>query len=72
MLKTIRGGYDGKGQIRLTDQSALSQNQDAIARRLAKGDVMVVERLIDLECEVSCIVARSTLSMCLCQYSKRP
>ncbi|MDQ5967685.1 MAG: N5-carboxyaminoimidazole ribonucleotide synthase [Cyanobacteriota bacterium erpe_2018_sw_39hr_WHONDRS-SW48-000098_B_bin.30] len=59
MLKTIRGGYDGKGQIRLTDQSALSQNQDAIARRLAKGDVMVVERLIDLECEVSCIVARS-------------
>jgi len=59
MLKTIRGGYDGKGQIRLNGASDLVPHQEAITRRLSEGEVMVVERLIDLECEVSCIVARS-------------
>lgn len=52
IIKTTRGGYDGKGQQLLKDSSAL--------QTLHNGDVEgVVERAIDIKMELSCIVARS-------------
>lgn len=56
MVKTVRGGYDGKGQSRLTSEGELD---DFLSRELAPNTVLVAERLVDLSKEVSCIVARS-------------
>jgi 5-(carboxyamino)imidazole ribonucleotide synthase len=47
ILKTVRGGYDGKGQMRWTPgETPLS-------------GPLVAEEIIDIEVEASCIVARS-------------
>lgn len=58
LLKTVRGGYDGKGQVLLTNMDeveAYKLGQEAIADSLWA----VLERVVPLEKEVSCIVARS-------------
>jgi 5-(carboxyamino)imidazole ribonucleotide synthase len=56
ILKTARGGYDGKGQFLIqspTDLSQFSHDAKAPPRQ------MVLERQIGIRMEVSCIVARS-------------
>lgn len=58
MLKTVRGGYDGKGQVRLESEADISRQKERIGKLLNSGEPLVLERLIDLECEVSCIVGR--------------
>jgi 5-(carboxyamino)imidazole ribonucleotide synthase len=53
ILKTARMGYDGKGQVRVADRTAL-----AAAWASLKGVPCVLEKLLPLEAECSAIVAR--------------
>jgi 5-(carboxyamino)imidazole ribonucleotide synthase len=54
ILKTVHGGYDGKGQWRA---SSLAQAQAALAA--SGGAEMIFERLVALECELSVIATRN-------------
>ncbi len=54
VLKTVTGGYDGKGQWRI------HRPEDADAALLAAGGVeLVYERYVDLACELSVIATRN-------------
>ncbi|HEX3368770.1 MAG TPA: 5-(carboxyamino)imidazole ribonucleotide synthase, partial [Candidatus Cybelea sp.] len=53
ILKTVRGGYDGKGQWRA---DSLEQAQGALAA--AGGAQLIFERLVPLACELSVIATR--------------
>jgi 5-(carboxyamino)imidazole ribonucleotide synthase len=55
IVKTVRGGYDGKGQFLL--RSAI--DVDAAVAALPKDMPCVVEEAVDLLLEASCIVARA-------------
>lgn len=57
MVKTVSGGYDGKGQFRLSQESELSAFL-AIVKSGLKPITFVAERLLPISLEVSCIVAR--------------
>lgn len=63
VIKTDRGGYDGKGQWVIGDEQAppvaRDAAKDAVKSNLAErqGNKVLVERRIDLMAEVSCIVA---------------
>lgn len=59
VVKTADFGYDGKGQLKLKDESGIA---DAVAR--FAGQKAVVERFIDFKCELSVVVARSTGGEC--------
>jgi 5-(carboxyamino)imidazole ribonucleotide synthase len=54
ILKTSRWGYDGKGQVRIDEASALD---DAMATAAASS--CVLERVVDFTCEISVITARA-------------
>lgn len=54
ILKTAGFGYDGKGQVRLRDAGHADAAWDAIGRCPA-----VLEAMVDFECEISVIGARS-------------
>lgn len=54
VFKTVVSGYDGHGQVRLRDTSALDQ-----AEQLLDQGAGVVEGWIDHDCEISVVVARS-------------
>ncbi len=54
ILKTVRGGYDGKGQWRV---ESLAQAQTAL--EAAGGVELIFERLVPLACELSVIATRS-------------
>ncbi len=54
VVKTADFGYDGKGQLKVTDDATMAQAVTAFARQRA-----VVERYIDFKCELSVVVARS-------------
>ncbi|WP_413376192.1 5-(carboxyamino)imidazole ribonucleotide synthase [Alkalihalobacillus sp. 1P02AB] len=56
VLKTCRGGYDGKGQAVVNNHEELNE----AARRLLKHGELVLEAWIPFQCEVSVIVTRST------------
>ena len=56
IVKTAEFGYDGKGQIRLSDQ--LSQNEIEQAWKTFEGGRVVIEERINLETELSVLVAR--------------
>ena len=57
IIKTTRGGYDGKGQLAVADAS---QYDDAVESFWQPSTTSaVVEQKVDLAKEVSCIVARS-------------
>ncbi|MGH8662884.1 MAG: 5-(carboxyamino)imidazole ribonucleotide synthase [Burkholderiales bacterium] len=60
VLKRSRLGYDGKGQVRVTDRG---QALDAF--RAMGSEPCVLERLLELECELSVIVARNDLGQCV-------
>jgi 5-(carboxyamino)imidazole ribonucleotide synthase len=53
VLKTVRGGYDGKGQWRA---NSLDEAQAAFAA--ANGAALIFERLVSLACELSVIATR--------------
>jgi 5-(carboxyamino)imidazole ribonucleotide synthase len=53
VLKTVRGGYDGKGQWRV---NSLAKARDAFPA--AKGAQLIFERLVPLACELSVIATR--------------
>jgi 5-(carboxyamino)imidazole ribonucleotide synthase len=53
ILKTSRFGYDGKGQVPLTDPSLISAGLDTLGRVPA-----VLERRLAFQCEVSVLVVR--------------
>ena len=54
VLKTVRMGYDGKGQVTLSPDT---KPEDAW-RRMG-GEVGILESFVDFSCEISVIVARS-------------
>ena len=58
ILKTATLGYDGKGQVRVSNQTEL----EVVFQRFNQQVNMpcVLEGLVDFECEVSVIVARSS------------
>lgn len=57
ILKTIRGGYDGKGQFHVAGHEDLAAAVLALRERHSDFHC-VLEDIIDLAVEVSCIVAR--------------
>ena len=54
IIKTVRGGYDGKGQWRV---ESLAQAQAAV--EAAGGAELIFERLVPLACELSVIATRN-------------
>jgi len=54
ILKTVRGGYDGKGQWQ-ADSLELAREAFAAAR----GAELIFERMVPLECELSVIATRN-------------
>lgn len=54
VLKTVRLGYDGKGQVTLTPDTDLEE-----AWRRMGGEIGILESFVDFACEISVIVARS-------------
>ena len=55
VVKTADFGYDGKGQMKITDDADLEK-----ASAIFRGRRCVLERWVDFSCEVSVIVARSS------------
>jgi 5-(carboxyamino)imidazole ribonucleotide synthase len=56
VVKTIRGGYDGRG-VTLTRDAA--EAREAVGRFLADGVAVLVEERVDMRRELSALVARS-------------
>ncbi len=54
VVKTADFGYDGKGQIKVTDDASSTRAVSSFSRQRA-----VVEKYIDFKCELSVLVARS-------------
>lgn len=57
VLKTVTGGYDGKGQRVIREASQAVAAYEELA---ATGAELVLEQFIKFECEISVVVARST------------
>jgi 5-(carboxyamino)imidazole ribonucleotide synthase len=53
VLKTVRLGYDGKGQVTLTPETEAEE-----AWRRMGGESGILESFVDFACEISVIVAR--------------
>jgi 5-(carboxyamino)imidazole ribonucleotide synthase len=53
VLKTVRLGYDGKGQVTLTPEIKAEE-----AWRRMGGEIGILESFVDFSCEISVIVAR--------------
>jgi 5-(carboxyamino)imidazole ribonucleotide synthase len=53
VLKTVRLGYDGKGQVTLTPETGAED-----AWRRMGGEIGILESFVDFSCEISVIVAR--------------
>ena len=58
IVKTAEFGYDGKGQLRLSDQ--LSQSEIEEAWKTFEGGRVVIEECISLDTELSVLVARDS------------
>ena len=59
VIKTARGGYDGKGQFSINNEEDLENALTELS--IGKGEnnfLAVLEEFIEIESEVSCIVAR--------------
>ncbi len=53
VLKSVRMGYDGKGQVTLTSET----KADEAWRRMG-GEIGILEGFVDFSCEISVVVAR--------------
>ncbi|MBC7415081.1 MAG: 5-(carboxyamino)imidazole ribonucleotide synthase [Herminiimonas sp.] len=60
LLKTVRLGYDGKGQVRVATIAELKAAFDGM-----QGAACVLEQMLPLACEVSVLVARSADGLAL-------
>lgn len=58
IVKTARGGYDGKGQARVTDEASLARAADSLFAYGAARRSLILEEIVPFSCEASCIVAR--------------
>jgi len=58
-VKTARGGYDGRGQVRLGFDGAATEAAIAEGWKALGERPVVVERALDLELEISVMAARS-------------
>ncbi|MEM8555127.1 MAG: 5-(carboxyamino)imidazole ribonucleotide synthase [Pseudomonadota bacterium] len=61
ILKTRRFGYDGKGQVRLTEET-----DPKVALEALKGAPAILEGFVDFRCEISVIGARGTDGQVAC------
>jgi 5-(carboxyamino)imidazole ribonucleotide synthase len=59
VIKTDRGGYDGKGQWVVTHEAGWNDALGALEPLFGSGARVVMERRLDLLAEMSCVVARS-------------
>jgi 5-(carboxyamino)imidazole ribonucleotide synthase len=59
VLKTVRMGYDGKGQVMLNPDT----NPEDAWRQMG-GDTGILESFVDFACEISAIVARGSNGSC--------
>lgn len=59
VLKTARGGYDGKGQVLLRSAADLQRHAARLPGTAADAPGWVLEAFVALEAELSCIVART-------------
>jgi 5-(carboxyamino)imidazole ribonucleotide synthase len=59
ILKTARGGYDGKGQHRVASEAALDLAIESVVRFAGDDVECVLEEIVDIALELSTIVARS-------------
>jgi len=55
ILKTADFGYDGKGQVRITDASELTRAWQSVGERES-----VLEAFVDFDCEISVVAARGS------------
>lgn len=53
IIKTTRFGYDGKGQVFIRSKDEIQDAWNAL-----NSDIVIIEELIDFECEISVIIAR--------------
>jgi 5-(carboxyamino)imidazole ribonucleotide synthase len=59
VLKTVRMGYDGKGQVMLRPETKPEE-----AWRRMGGEIGILEEFVDFACEISVIVARGAGGAC--------
>ncbi|TFD98107.1 5-(carboxyamino)imidazole ribonucleotide synthase [Jeotgalibacillus salarius] len=55
VLKTITGGYDGKGQVKLNSEDDLSE----AAKLIQNNGTCILEAFVDFDCEISVIIHRN-------------
>ncbi len=55
VVKTADFGYDGKGQVKVSDETSIATAVAAFAKQRC-----VIEKFIDFKCELSVLVARSS------------
>jgi len=60
VLKTVRMGYDGKGQVMITPDMNPIQAWSAIAGAADSAGLAILESFVDYRCEISVVVARGT------------
>ena len=60
-VKVAQGGYDGRGQAKVgfTKSEATPEEQGADAWQMLGSRPVIVEKALDLDCEISVMVARS-------------
>ena len=63
-IKSARGGYDGRGQLRIQPKAAETVNGDAAWKLLGERPC-VVEKALALEAEVSILIARRPSGECV-------
>jgi 5-(carboxyamino)imidazole ribonucleotide synthase len=59
VLKTVRMGYDGKGQVMITPEINPNQAWAAIAGGSGGEGLAILESFVDYRCEISVVVVRS-------------
>jgi len=64
MLKTVTGGYDGKGQRKITSASAVEASLGELSEKSAPP--FIAEKLVEFECELSVVVARNPAGEVAC------
>ena len=60
ILKTVRMGYDGKGQVMITPDMNPVQAWSAIAGAVDSDGLAILESFVDYRCEISVVVVRGT------------
>ncbi|AJD90435.1 phosphoribosylaminoimidazole carboxylase [Jeotgalibacillus malaysiensis] len=55
LLKTITGGYDGKGQVKLESEDDIAE----AAQLIKNNGTCILEAFVDFDCEISVIIHRN-------------